>query len=148
MNYSMTKNQQLHKIPSTPYVPTPHDMDCWISRLLRGGVLISLAFLVFGTVLTFMHHPGYLTSAVSTHSLQNPAEGVVPNHVLGIFEMIGKGRGQGFVSLGLLVLIATPIMRVALSVVTFWLEKDRAFVLITAGVFSLLILSLVLGKAG
>jgi uncharacterized membrane protein len=123
-------------------------MDRWISWLLRGGVLLSLAFLVIGTIITFIHHPGYLTTAISTHTLKNPAEGVVPNHILGIWEMMKHGRGQGFVAFGLLVLIATPVMRVALSVVTFWLEKDRAFVIITASVLSLLILSLLLGKAG
>jgi uncharacterized membrane protein len=123
-------------------------MDRWISWLLRGGVLLSLAFLVIGTVITFVHHPDYLNTAVSTHVLKNPAEGVVPNHIVVIYDMIKQGKGQGYVALGLLILIATPVLRVALSVVTFWLEKDRAFVLITAGVLSLLILSLVLGKAG
>jgi uncharacterized membrane protein len=123
-------------------------MDRWISWLLRGGVLLSLIFLVAGTVITFIHHPGYLGTAISTHALKNPAEGVIPNHILDIFQMMKEGRGQGFVAFGLLVLIATPVMRVALSIVTFWLEKDRAFVIITAGVFFLLILSLVLGKAG
>jgi uncharacterized membrane protein len=103
--------------------------------------------LVIGTVITFVHHPDYLNTAVSTHGLKNPA-GVVPNHIAAIYDMIKQGKGQGYVALGLLILIATPVLRVALSVVTFWLEKDRAFVLITAGVLSLLILSLVLGKAG
>jgi len=145
---SMTKNHHVKHAPSAPYVPTPHDMDRWISWLLRGGVLLSLAFLVIGTIITFIHHPSYLTTAISTHTLKNPAEGVVPNHILGIWEMMKNGHGQGFVALGLVILIATPVMRVALSVITFWLEKDRAFVLITAGVLSLLILSLVLGKAG
>jgi uncharacterized membrane protein len=145
---SMTKNHHVKHAPSTPYVPTAHDMDRWISWLLRGGVLLSLAFLVIGTIITFIHHPGYLTTAISTHALKNPAEGVVPNHILGIWEMMKHGHGQGFVAFGLLVLIATPVMRVALSVVTFWMEKDRAFVIITAGVLSLLIISLVLGKAG
>lgn len=145
---SITKNHHLQNAPVTPFAPTPHDMDRWISWLLRGGVLLSLAFLVTGTVITFIHHPDYLNSAISTHALKNPAEADVPNHVTEIYHMIKAGNGQGFVAIGLLVLIATPILRVALSVITFWLEKDRAFVWITAGVLSLLILSLVLGKAG
>jgi uncharacterized membrane protein len=143
----MTRHQ-IKRVPSAPYIPTPHDMDRWISWLLRGGVLLSLVFLVAGTVITFIHHPGYLSTAISTHALKNPAEGVIPNHIPDIFQMMKEGRGQGFVGFGLLVLIATPVMRVALSIVTFWLEKDRAFVIITAGVFFLLILALVLGKAG
>lgn len=148
MIHSTTKNHHLQNAPATPFVPTPHDMDRWISWLLRSGVLISLAFLVIGTIITFIHHPDYLATTISTHALKNPADTDVPNQVVTIYEMIKAGRGQGFVSLGLLVLIATPIMRVALSVVTFWLEKDRAFVLITTSVLLLLMLSLVLGKAG
>jgi uncharacterized membrane protein len=101
-----------------------------------------------GMTLSFIHHPDYLLLAASTHHLKNPVAETVPHQIGDIFAMIAQGRGQGIVALGLLVLIATPIMRVALSVVTFWLEKDRAFVWITAGVLSLLIISLLLGKAG
>ena len=144
----MTKSHQMHRTPSAPFVPTPHDMDRWISWLLRGGVLISLVFLVMGMTLTFIHHPDYLSLATSTQHLKNPVAETVPHQISDIFTMIAQGRGQGIMALGLLVLIATPIMRVALSVVTFWLEKDRAFVWITAGVLSLLLLSLALGKAG
>ncbi|MEO6908156.1 MAG: DUF1634 domain-containing protein [Abditibacteriaceae bacterium] len=144
----MTKHQQAEHTSSSHYVPTPHDMDRWISWLLRGGVLLSLVFLVIGTVITLIHHPDYLNTAISTHTLQNPAKGNVPHHVVQIFDMMKSGQGQGLVAFGLLILIATPVMRVALSVVTFWLEKDHAFVIITAGVLLLLILSLLLGKAG
>ena len=145
---SITKNHHLQNAPTTPLVPTPHDMDRWISWLLRGGVFLSLVFILLGTTITFIHHPDYLNTAISTHTLKSPAANAVPHRIDTVFDMVKTGNGQGFVALGLLALIATPILRVALSVVTFWLEKDRAFVLITAGVLSLLILSLVLGKAG
>ena len=51
-------------------------------------------------------------------------------------------------TLGLLVLIATPVLRVAASVVLFAIQKDWTYTLITAVVLSLLVLSLVLGAAG
>ncbi len=54
-------------------------------------------------------------------------------------------NGQSIVALGLLVLIATPVMRVLVSVVAFLQEHDRLYTLITMVVFCLLILSLVLG---
>jgi uncharacterized membrane protein len=44
--------------------------------------------------------------------------------------------------LGLLVLIATPVVRVAISVVGFALEGDRLYVAITAAVLTILLLSL------
>jgi len=145
MNHSLAQNGIGHQAPS---LAESHHMDHWISLLLRGGVLISVALLVIGTVLTFIHHPGYLNSSVLTTSLKDPSSGHVPNHLAAIFDLIKNGHGQGIVALGLLVLIATPVLRVAFSVVTFWLEKDRTFVWITSAVLFLLILSLVLGKAG
>ena len=48
--------------------------------------------------------------------------------------------------LGLLVLIATPIARVACTLVAFALQRDRTYVGITAIVLALLLYGLVLGK--
>jgi uncharacterized membrane protein len=47
--------------------------------------------------------------------------------------------------LGLLLLIATPIARVAFSLVAFMLERDRTYVVITAIVLTILLYSLVSG---
>ena len=49
-------------------------------------------------------------------------------------------------TLGLLVLMATPVMRVAVSVLAFIHHRDRTYALITAAVLCLLLLSLVLGR--
>jgi len=57
-------------------------------------------------------------------------------------------RGQALVMLGLLVLMATPVLRVAVSLVSFLRSRDRAFTLLTSAVLVLLLLSLFLGKAG
>lgn len=144
MNHSLVRDGVLAPTMSEESL----QMDHWISLLLRGGVLLSVVLLVAGTILTFLHHPGYLTSGALTASLKNPSNGHVPSHILDIFALIKNGHGQGIVSLGLLVLIATPVLRVAFSVITFWLEKDRIFVWITSTVLFLLILSLILGKVG
>ena len=50
--------------------------------------------------------------------------------------------------LGLLLLIATPVARVAFSIVAFALEGDRLYVAITAVVLALLVLSFAVGAAG
>lgn len=46
---------------------------------------------------------------------------------------------------GLLVLILTPVARVAVSVIAFHVQRDRAYVLITSLVLALLILSFAMG---
>ncbi len=53
-----------------------------------------------------------------------------------------NGRGQGLIQLGLLLLIATPIARVALSVVGFAIERDRMYVAFTLIVLAILLYSL------
>jgi uncharacterized membrane protein len=47
--------------------------------------------------------------------------------------------------LGLLLLIATPVLRVAVSVIGFALDRDRLFVLITLAVLAVLIGSFAIG---
>ena len=49
---------------------------------------------------------------------------------------------------GLLLLILTPVVRVAVSILAFRAQRDRTYVLITSAVLVLLLLSFVLGRAG
>ena len=49
-------------------------------------------------------------------------------------------------ALGLLLLIATPILRVAVSLVGFALERDRTYAVISAGVLIVLLISFLLGR--
>jgi len=50
------------------------------------------------------------------------------------------------VAFGLLVLIATPVTRVAVSIVAFIRMRDRRYVVITTVVLALLLLSFFLGS--
>jgi uncharacterized membrane protein len=51
-------------------------------------------------------------------------------------------RGGGLIQLGLLLLIATPIARVAFSVAAFALQRDRLYLVVTLIVLAVLIYSL------
>jgi uncharacterized membrane protein len=53
-----------------------------------------------------------------------------------------NGRGRGLIQLGLLLLIATPIARVAFSIVGFAIERDRMYVVFTLIVLAILLFSL------
>ena len=59
---------------------------------------------------------------------------------VGKFALHGDGRA--IIEIGLLLLIATPVMRVAFSMVAFALEKDRLYVVLTLIVLVILLLSL------
>jgi len=124
-----------------------YDFELLISNLLRGGVLLSLFLLSMGSVLTFIHHPNYSHDASSLHQLTT-STATFPHTLSQLKLALLQMRGQAFTTLGLLVLIATPIMRVAVSAIAFFYERDRTFVLITLTVLALLIVSLMLGRAG
>jgi len=52
------------------------------------------------------------------------------------------------ITLGLLLLIATPVMRVALSIIIFLIERDLLYIGITTIVFVILLISFAVGRAG
>ena len=121
-------------------------VDVAISNLLRTGVVISMAVVVIGLVFTFIHHPQYVRSTTALGRLTD-AGAVYPHRLRDVATQIRHGRGQAIVMLGLLMLIATPVARVAFSIVAFALERDRLYVTITAVVLALLIVSFVIGAA-
>ena len=114
-----------------------------ISHLLRSGVVLSLTLVTFGMALTFFHHPAYFSSARALQRLTAPERG--PHTLADVRAGVMNARGQAFVMAGLLVLMATPVLRVALSLLVFGRQRDRAFVAVTSVVLSLLLLSFLTG---
>lgn len=114
-----------------------------ISHLLRSGVVLSLTLVTFGMSLTFLHHPDYFSSAQALQRLTAPERG--PHQLVDVLAGMREARGQAFVMAGLLALMATPVLRVALSLLVFSRRKDKAFVAVTSGVLCLLLLSFLLG---
>jgi len=100
---------------------------------------------VLGTVATFAQHPTYLSQSDELTRLTAP-NAAFPHTLGDLAAELRALRGQAIVILGLLVLIATPILRVAVSILAFIYQGDRVYTLITAAVLCLLLLSLALGK--
>ena len=125
----------------------PQWVDTAISRLLRSGVVLSVSVVLLGLAFTFVHHPQYVRSRTALGKLTD-AGAVYPHAIAGVFSQVARGRGQGMVMLGLLLLIATPVARVAFSIVAFAVEGDRLYVTITAVVLALLLVSFLIGAAG
>ncbi len=103
-----------------------------IGLVLQGGVIISALVIVIGLVL-LPTQPGGLSPARLLRFPQSLSQ-------VGI-ELLAL-RPQAIIALGLLLLIATPVLRVAVSVVTFALEKDRKYVVITLIVLAILLFSI------
>lgn len=115
-----------------------------ISSVLRIGVLSSLLCVLAGTVISFAHHPEYLSSTIAFHHLTESGA-AFPRTLRDVFLGVRDMRGQAIVVVGLLLLILTPVMRVAVSIFLFHHQRDRIFTLITTIVLCLLLASFVLG---
>jgi uncharacterized membrane protein len=131
---------------AAPSGPQTRRAELLISTVLRGGVLTSLAVILAGTLVTFLHHPEYVSSPQELARLTE-AGASFPHTLRDVVAGLAALRGQAMVVLGLLILIATPVLRVAVSILVFLEQRDRTYVAITVTVLTLLILSFFLGDA-
>jgi uncharacterized membrane protein len=108
-----------------------------IAHLLRIGVLVAAAVVLVGGAMYLARHgmnrPDYHVFHGQPSDLRT---------ISGIVHDAAGGSSRGLMQLGLLLLIATPIARVAFSIVAFALERDRMYVLFTAIVLGVLLYSL------
>ena len=133
---------------TTPTVPRSiRKAELVLSTVLRVGVLSSLALILAGTLVTFVHNPEYVSSPDELARLTEPGAGF-PHTLRDVVTGLADLRGQAIVVLGLLLLIATPVTRVTVSILLFMEEDDRVYAAITTVVLALLILSFVIGAAG
>jgi uncharacterized membrane protein len=140
---------------SIDHIPVDTDekvrkVELLISSILRFGVIASLAIVVFGTIVTFAHHPDYLHASNALPSLVHPERQLhvtFPHTIRDVITGLAAFRGEAIIVLGLLLLIATPVIRVAVSIFVFVHQKDRFFTIVTIAVLFFLLLSFFLGKA-
>ncbi len=116
---------------------TDRRMDEIIGRLLQAGVILAAVFVLAGGVVYLARHS---TPVTNYHVFQGePAE---LRTAPGILHEALALRGRGLIQFGLLILIATPIARVAFSVLAFLYERDWTYVVVTLVVLGLLFYSL------
>ena len=120
-------------------------VELLISNILRLGVITSLCIIVAGTLLSFVHHPSYVWAPAELQRLTAPGA-AFPHTVAEVLTGVADLRGQAFVSIGLLILVATPVARVAVSIIAFAYQREPIFVVITTTVLLLLLLSFALGR--
>ena len=121
--------------------------EAMIGGLLRVGVLLSVSVITVGLVMTFVHHPEYFSSRPALGELTQPGAHF-PSTIRDVVSGVREGSGQAIVMAGLLLLVATPVARVALSILIFVIERDRLYVAITAAVLLILLVAFVTGAAG
>ena len=125
-----------------------HRAESVISAVLRIGVLLSLTVVVVGVVVSFVGKPGtYLHSNAINKALLTRSSDY-PHSLSAVFSGLSHFQGEAIIVFGLIILLATPILRVLVSAVIFALQRDRYFVPVTVFVFLVLVTSFLLGKAG
>jgi len=124
-----------------PFKPQPwrdRRIEIILGNLLRTGVLVSAAVVLLGASIYLSRHahePADYRVFRGEPSEYRTIRGVIQSVI------VGRGRGQGLIQLGLLLLIATPIARVAFSVAGFAIERDRLYVVFTLIVLAVLLYS-------
>ena len=102
-----------------------------ISSVLRGGVLLSVAVILAGVCYYYgLRLLGRMPPTAFPDTLGEVSAGLKAANPIAI------------VTAGLLVLLATPVLRVAVSIAAFAIEKDRTYVIITAIVLAILLFSI------
>ncbi len=97
-------------------------LEIVVARLLQGGVLLAAVIVTGGSLVFLGRHAGDPTHYRSFHG-----EPHALRSVRAILEGAFAGDARAVTQLGLLVLIATPVARVALAALGFALERDRLY---------------------
>lgn len=110
-----------------------HALNLVVSRVLAVGLGVASALMIGGALLA-----GFGAGSVDSQALR----------LAEIPSALWAGRPNGFVSLGILVLVVTPAARVMLLLGAFARRREWGFALISAAVLGVLGVGLVVGLVG
>jgi uncharacterized membrane protein len=116
---------------------TDEQVEQFLGTLLRSGVIIAGTVVLFGGIFYLLHYGGTFPDYRVFRG--EPAD---LRSVLEIVKDSLSFHSRGLIQLGLLLLIATPVLRVVFSVLAFALQRDLTYVITTLIVLSVLIYSL------
>ena len=109
-----------------------------ISILLISGLVCSLVLVIFGGLM-FISNNAHMTTNYKVFTGEPADLRAIAAVVRGAF----KGNLRAVMQLGVVVLIGTPVARVAFSVLTFAMEKDFKYVVFSSLVLAGLLYSLI-----
>lgn len=125
-------------VPSSRW--TDERIERWVATLLRGGVYLAAGVTVLGGIALLIRDG---RSIADYRVFRGEPAGLMS--LRGVLAGVGRLESQAIVQLGLILLIATPVARVLVSLVAFALQRDRLYVTITAIVLAVLLFSFLLG---
>jgi uncharacterized membrane protein len=112
-------------------------LEAIIGNLLRAGVVIAATITSIGGVIYLAH-----SGESPAHYRVFQGEPADLRQVKGVLSDASSGDGRGIMQLGLVLLIATPVARVAFSLAAFAVQQDRLYVVVTLAVLGVLTFSM------
>ncbi len=119
---------------------TDQQVERTIGSLLRVGLMMATAVVVVGALIYLYRH-----GREAPHYRIFRGEPADLRSLGGILRDSMHERGRGLIQLGLVLLLATPVARVAFSVIAFALQRDRFYVMVTLIVLAVLLYSIIGG---
>jgi uncharacterized membrane protein len=119
------------------------DMQAIIGWILRIGVILSMAVVFIGGIL-FIYNHGH---SIPDYSVFKGVPNFIDN-TGGIVNGVINFKGQAIIMLGIMLLIATPILRVAFAAIGFLIEKDYLYTTISLIVLLIITASMISGQIG
>lgn len=127
--------------PTPTEAPRPkHDIQQLVGNTLRWGVTIACIIAFIGGIMYLVHHGGEPMKDYRHFPIAEEAAHKDTYTTLhGILDGVRHMKAVGWIQLGVIVLILTPIMRVALSLFDFLQDHDWLYSVITAIVLAVII---------
>ena len=119
------------------------DIQLLLGQVLRAGTVISICVVFFGGIIYLSRHGQSIADYQKFKGIPD-----FVSTAKGLFNGALNFKGQAIIQLGIVLLIATPIMRVVFSTIGFVLEKDYMYVAISLVVLSIIFFSMMTGRAG
>jgi uncharacterized membrane protein len=103
-----------------------------IAWVLRIGSWVSTLVMALGLLILLGHGPTNFSSA---------EQALEPGYLL---RHAFQGEPVALASLGILLLLLTPVLRIVVAAVSFGLERDAKYVLVSLGVLAIIVGSILL----
>ncbi len=143
-----SNDPELPAVAGSDLVGRKTQMEEVLGGVLRYGVVVSFIILAVGVAgLLFALHASRGRASLSSLIPSASDNVVIMRSLSDVLGHLLRRDPNGVVALGLIVLMITPILRVVVSALLFFLERDRLYVAITLFVLAVLAVSYLIGAA-
>ncbi|MCL1868032.1 MAG: DUF1634 domain-containing protein [Paludibacter sp.] len=116
-----------------------------IGKSLRAGVIAAMTLTVVGGVIYLFQHHGITIAIAQNSNAAFTGTATYLRELSTIIPRIAQFDGAAIIQLGVIVLIATPVLRVVMSLISFVIEKDKLYIAISAIVLIVILGNMIFG---